>query len=219
VRPQPPRSSGASRQACHAGGHAGRATRSRTVRDFQTPSAAKTGGVARRTARSTSSRRRPQVEQAARLAMPAVTPAERHDPERYGSSKRHPARRTARSLQAAALKWSKPPGLPCRRSRRQSDTIPNGTGVPNAIRRQDWRRGTQDCALHLKPPRSSGASRQACHAGGRAGRGTQPRAVRAFQTPSGPHDCALHLKPPRPVGAAQRVRPSFPPACPRATNP
>jgi hypothetical protein len=36
--------------------------------------------------------------------MPAVTPAEEHNPERYGSS--------------------------------------------NAIRRQDWRRGTQDCALH-----------------------------------------------------------------------
>jgi len=104
---KPPPSSGASRQACHAGGRAGRATQSRTVREFQTPSAAKTGGVARRTARSTSSRR-PQVEQAARLAMPAVTPAERHNAGRYGSS--------------------------------------------NAIRRQDWRRGTQGCALHLNPP-------------------------------------------------------------------
>ena len=28
----------------------------------------------------------PAVEQAARLAMPAVTPAEEHNPERYGSS-------------------------------------------------------------------------------------------------------------------------------------
>jgi hypothetical protein len=50
----------------------------------------------------------PAVEQAARLAMPAVTPAEEHNPERYGSS--------------------------------------------NAIHRQDWRRGPQECALHLKPP-------------------------------------------------------------------
>ena len=37
------------------------------------------------------------VEQAARLAMPAVTPAERHTPEVHGSSNRHPARTTARS--------------------------------------------------------------------------------------------------------------------------
>jgi len=48
---------GASRQACHAGGRAGRATHTPPVRDFQTPSAAKTGGVARKTARSTSRRR------------------------------------------------------------------------------------------------------------------------------------------------------------------
>jgi len=47
---------GASRQACHAGGHAGRATRSAAVGELDTPTAAKTGGVARRTARSTSSR-------------------------------------------------------------------------------------------------------------------------------------------------------------------
>jgi len=75
---------GACRQACHAGGHAGRATQSRTVREFQSPSAAKTGGVARTTACSTSTRRC-KVEHAARLAMPAVTPAEPHNPERYGS--------------------------------------------------------------------------------------------------------------------------------------
>jgi hypothetical protein len=48
--------------------------------------------------------------------------------------------------------WSKPPGLPCRRSRRQSDTIPSCTGVPSANRRQEWRRGPHDCALHLNPP-------------------------------------------------------------------
>ena len=48
--------------------------------------------------------------------------------------------------------WSMPPGLPCRRSRRQSHTIPSCTGVPIANRRQNWRRGTHDCALHLNPP-------------------------------------------------------------------
>jgi len=68
---------GASRQACHAGGHAGRATQSRTVRESQRH-------PARTTARS-SSNRRCKVEQAARLAMPAVTPAEQRNPERYGS--------------------------------------------------------------------------------------------------------------------------------------
>jgi len=98
---------GASRQACHAGGHAGRATQSRTLRESQSPSAAKTGGVARRTARSTSTRRRPP--------------------------------------------WSKPPGLPCRRSRRQSHTIPSCAGVPTPS-------GPHACALHLNPPRRVGAA-------------------------------------------------------------
>jgi len=37
------------------------------------------------------------VEQAARLAMPAVTPAEQHSLQLHGASKRHPARMTARS--------------------------------------------------------------------------------------------------------------------------
>ena len=100
------------------------------------------------------------VEHAARLAMPAVTPAEQHNPEPYGSFQRHrpprlaawPARLRAPPQAAAPARWSKPPGLPCRRSRRQSNTIPNATGVPIAIRRQDWWRGPQDCALHLKPP-------------------------------------------------------------------
>jgi len=110
---------GASRQTCHAGGHAGRATHTRAAREFQSPSAAKTGGVARTTARSSSSRRPPM--------------------------------------------WSKPPDLPCRRSRRQNHTIPNGTGVPTpsaaktggvarTTARSTSARGTHDCALHLKPP-------------------------------------------------------------------
>ena len=41
--------------------------------------------------------------------------------------------------------WSMPPGLPCRRSRRQSHTIPSCAGVPTPC-------GPQDCALQLKPP-------------------------------------------------------------------
>jgi len=70
-------SRGASRLACHAGGHAGRATQSRTPREFQRHPA--------RTPPHSTSTRRPQVEQAARLAMPAVAPAERHNPELRGS--------------------------------------------------------------------------------------------------------------------------------------
>jgi|YNPMSStandDraft_1061717.scaffolds.fasta_scaffold10340_3 hypothetical protein len=46
---------------------------------------------------------------------------------------------------ASAAKWSKPRGLPCRRSRRQNHTIPTCTGVPTPS-------GPQDCALHLNPP-------------------------------------------------------------------
>ena len=61
------------------------------------------------------------------------------------------------------------------------------------------------CAQSHLPP--SGACRQACRAGGHAGRATQSRAAREFQSPSGPHDCALHLQPPSRVGAAHRVRP------------
>ena len=104
-----------------------------------------------------------------------------------------------------------PPGLPCRRSRRQSDTIPNGTGVPIAIRRQDWWRGPHDCVLHLNPPLQSGACRQACHAGGHAGRATQSRTVRKSNAirrqdwRRGTHDCALHLKPPPQSGASRQA--------------
>jgi hypothetical protein len=117
--------------------------------------------AAPRPARTMGIENRPPVEQAARLAMPAVTPAERHNPELYGSPNAirrqdwRRGRKTARSTQ-----WSKPPGLPCRRSRRQSDTISSCTGVPSANRRQDWRRGPHDCALHLQPPSRVGAAQR-----------------------------------------------------------
>jgi len=113
----------------------------------------------------------PTVEHAARLAMRAAGPAERHNPERYGGC--------------------------------------------NANRRQDWRRGTQDCVLHLKAWHArlraplqgaarSGASRPACHAGGHGGRATQSRAVREFQCHPPPRLAAWHarLRAP-PQGAAR----------------
>ena len=132
----------------------------------------------------------PQVEQAARLAMPAVTPAEQHIPELHGSSKRQPPPGLA--AWPARLRAPPHPAAPsgaCRQAchagghagrATQSRTVRKS----NAIRRQDWRRGTHDCALHLKPPPQSGACRQACHAGGRAGRATHTRAAREFQSPS-----------------------------------
>jgi len=90
------------------------------------------------------------VEQAARLAMPAVAPAEQHTPHLSGASNRHPPPRLAawparlrappQSTTATpcskppGYEWSKPPGLPCRRSRRQSNTQPTCPGSPNTIR-------------------------------------------------------------------------------------
>jgi len=120
---KPPLQGGACRQACHAGGHAGRATPSRAVRESNRH-------PARTPPRSTSTRRRP--------------------------------------------KWSMPPGLPCRRSRRQSHRILNATGVPMPS-------SPHDCALHFKPPLQGGASRQACHVGGHAGRATQSCTLRESQ--------------------------------------
>jgi len=161
-----------------------------------TSSAARTGGVARKTARSTPTRRQ-QVEQATRLAMPAVAPAERHNPERYGGSnavRRHDWRR---GTQDCALhpngKWSKPPGLPCRRSRRQSNTTRAARG------------------FQRHPPSASGACRQACHAGGPAGRATQPEryagcnAVRRHDCWRGTQDCALHPNTPSASGASRQA--------------
>ena len=89
--------------------------------------------------------RRRKVEQAARLAMPAVTPAEPHNPELRGRPHAIQPARLRAPPQPAAAKWSKPPGLPCRRSRRQSHTIPNAAGAPTPS-------APHACALHLKPP-------------------------------------------------------------------
>jgi len=129
------------------------------------------------------------VEHAARLAMPAVTPAEQHNLERYGRS--HAIRRQdwRRGRQDCALhlhlpppSWDTPllwgrlssrpwPPLPTALSSTQNApsveqaarlAMPAVTpaeqhnleryGRSHAIRRQDWRRGTQDCALHLHLP-------------------------------------------------------------------
>jgi len=148
----------------HAGGRAGMATHTPPVWRLQRPSAAKTGGVARKTARSTSCRRR-KVEHAARLGMQAAAPAEQHTRHLYGACEGPPPPRLAAwparlraPPQAAAAKWSKPPGLPCRRPRRQSNTHATCTGVSTPS-------GPQDCALHLMPSPQSGASRQAWHIG------------------------------------------------------
>jgi len=103
------------------------------------------------------------VEQAARLAMPAVAPAEQHTAHLSGLPKHHPPPPSGASRQA------------CHAGGRADRAIhPTCPGLPTAIRRQDWRRGPQDCALHLNMPPPSGASRQACHADGRGLRLSHP---------------------------------------------
>ena len=67
-----------------------------------------------RGARSPACHTGPFVEHAARLAMPAVTPAERYNPERYGSSNAIRPAPLRAPPQAAAARWSKPVGLPHR---------------------------------------------------------------------------------------------------------
>ena len=117
------RNHSAHRDTRHTGG-AGRATHTRAARGFQTPTAAKTGAVVRRTARSTARQRRQSNTIPSGAGGPTPTAA------KTGGV----ARRTARSTSTRRPKWSMPPGLPCRPSRRQSDTIPSGAGASNASR-------------------------------------------------------------------------------------
>jgi hypothetical protein len=135
--------------------------------------------------------------------MPAVTPAEPHNPERYGSSNANHHQDWWRGPHDCALHLNPPPPNVEQAARLAMPAVapaephnPERYGSSNAIRRQDWRRGTHDCALHFRawpaglraPPQAAapqcGASRQACHAGGRAGRATHTRAAREFQSPS-----------------------------------
>jgi len=102
------------------------------------------------------------VEHAARLAMPAVAPAERHNPEQYGSSNAIRRQDWRRGTQDCALHFKLPPQVE-QAARLAMPAVapaerhnPEQYGSSNAIRRQDWRRGTQDCALHFRgrPERS-----------------------------------------------------------------
>ena len=104
--------------------------------------------------------------------MPAVVPAERHNPERYGSS--HAIRRQdwRRGTQDCVLHLKAPPaveqasGLAMRAVTPTERHNPELCGSSHAIRRQDRRRGTQDCGLHLKgPPAVEHAARRAMPAG------------------------------------------------------
>jgi len=84
--------------------------------------------------------------------------------------------------------WSKPPGLPCRRSRRQSNTHATRTGFPNAIQLARLRTPPQPAGKWSKPPGLP------CRRSRRQS-DTIPNGT-GVPTPSSPHDCALHLKPP-----------------------
>jgi len=155
--PQGTARSGACRQACHAGGHAGRATQSRAVREFaRHPPPRLAAWHARLRAPPQGAARK--VEQAARLAMRAGTPAERHNPERYGSSNAIRRQDWRRGTQDCALHLKGPPAVEQAARLAMPAVVPAEPhnpglcGSSHAIRRQDWRRGTQDCVLHLKGP-------------------------------------------------------------------
>jgi len=78
--------------------------------------------------------------------------------------------------------------------------LQRSTDSPKTIRRQDWRRGTQDCALHFKlPPQVEQAARLAMPAVAPAERHNPEQygssnAIRRQDWRRGPQDCALHFK-------------------------
>ena len=73
-------------------------------------------------------------------------------------------RASSRQACHAGPSWSKPPGLPCRRSRRQSYTYPIRTGLPNAIRPARLRAPPQAAAAKWSKPPGL-AHRQPCAGG------------------------------------------------------
>jgi hypothetical protein len=130
-----------------------------SVTGVPTPSAAKTGGVARRTARSTSTCRRPRgTRRSCGAGLQACG--------RLSSRPGCPLP-TALSSTQTLPPWSKPPGLPCRRSRRQSNTISSVTGVrtPSAAKTGGvagrTARSTSTCRRPRGTRRSCGAGFQA----------------------------------------------------------
>jgi hypothetical protein len=152
----------------------------------------------------------PSVEQAARLAMPAVTPAEQHNPELYGSPNAiRPARLRAPPQPAASLPISVssvfsvvfPPWFPpcplcglffLRALRVVSDVgqafqpaagFPAGLGPLYPLP-----------SFTQSPPPVEQAARLAMPAVTPAEPHNPERT--GPRTPSSPHDCALHLNPP-----------------------
>ena len=83
-----------------------------SVTDVPTPSAAKTGGVARRTARSTSTCRHPRGTRRSCGAWPPL-------PTALPSTQTLPPWSMPPGLPCRQFSWSKPPGLPCRQSCRR----------------------------------------------------------------------------------------------------
>ena len=196
--PQAAAPSGASRQACHAGGRAGRGTQPRAVREFpRLPPPRLAAWHARL--------RAPPQPAAAKWSKPPGLPCRRSRrqshtipscagvPTPSAAKTGGVARRTARSTSSCRPKWSKPPGLPCRRSRRRRNTIPSGAGVPtpSAAKTGGVARKTARSTSSRCP---SGACRQACHAGGHAGRVTQSRVAREFQRHPPPRLAPWHAR-------------------------
>jgi len=84
---------------------------------------------------------------------------------------------------------------------------PERSGSSNAIRRQDWRRGKQDCLLHLKaPPPSLPCRRPRRQSYTLPSDPGVPNADRRQDWRRGPQDCVLHVKAPPPGLPCQRAR-------------
>jgi len=186
-------SCGASRQACHAGGRAGRATQSPTVRDFQRH-------LARTPARSTSSRplsshlRVLRVLRGLLFSVSSVFSVVCFSPCPLWFVFPVPSVSCPMWGRLSSLRPAFQPALVPFTHRPTCNRTVTTVGADQPVRPFSSDLGALPCSRKGAVPR--GASRQACHAGGRAGRATQSRPCTGVPTPSGPHDSALHLNPP-----------------------
>jgi hypothetical protein len=179
-------SCGASRQACHTGAPVEQAVL------LATPDAC--------------------VEQAARLAMPAVTPAEPHNPDCTGVPST-PSGPHDRALHLNPPPLSPSPCPPC--PLWFAFSVPSVScpmwGRLSSLRpafQPAWVPFTHCPLFRPTAPPPSGASRQACHAGGHAGRATQSQAVREFPRHPPPRLAAWHARlraPPQPAAPCGAV--------------
>ena len=193
---------GARRQACHAGGHAGRATHTVLVRSFQSPSVRMEHAILRATPDV-------RVEHAVLRATPPVLAADGFCPSlpRFwgASSLCGPAsscgagRCCGAGILACGRHSCRP--WPPFTHRPLRHPMPSRVGADQRVRPFSCDLRALACSRKGAVPR--GASRQACHAGGHAGRATQSRGVREF--PRDPARNTAHSTSSRPLSSYLRV--------------